>query len=734
MKKVIIHAAAALALVIGACGPKKGDLPPTAPHCPRSDRVTDGADIDPAVARIFGDPPIVGRVPTGLAWSPDGAYLAYLRANDSAGASRSLWIADPAAAVERPIVSGSEHPVTAFAWAGPKKLAAIVAGDLYTAEIGGELTRLTTTQADEEGLVASRDGERVAYVRDQNVYVMDLATSTERPVTRGGRPGAYFGGVTWMMGEEFSTEAGMGFSPDGTRLWYFAVDETHTPHVRIPDDAAPGGFTEQAYPRPGEENPDVRVGVAGVAAGAEIATTWLDTGDDRDVYLPRVTWFPRSDRLAVIRLDRLQTVLELLSCDAAKGACAPILEERDPRWMNLTGEPVFFDGGARFLWLSERDGFAHVYVVNASGLVERRLTSGDFTVSAISGVDEKGRAAYFTANAETPVSYGVYRVPLAGGDAVRVSAEGGVHDPTFSPAGDAYADAHSSLRAPPRIDVFRPGADGDGGKPFTLAADDLSPYPEKDVANELFTVTLADGTELWCHVTRPKTLDPARRYPVIVYVYGGPGLQIVRDAFHPSMQPWRDALASRGFVVFSADNRGSAGRGRDFETAIHLRLGAVEVADQLAALAQLKRKPYVDPDRVGVFGWSYGGTMALALLMDDGRAFKAGAAVAPVVDWRDYDSAYTERYMQRPDDNPDGYAAASLLGRAAKLKAPLLLAHGLADDNVHFSGTAKLIDALVAGGKSFDLLVYPGRSHGLRGGGARPHVFSAITRFFERRL
>jgi dipeptidyl-peptidase 4 len=733
MKKAIIHAAAALALLAGACG-GKNDAKPTAPHCPLADRAPDGADVDAEVARIFGDPPVVGRLPSDIAWSPDGAHLAYLRANDSAGKSRSLWVADVGAREERPIVSGAERPVDAFAWLGAKRIAAIVDGDLYAGEIGGEVSRIAATPSPEERLVASEDGARVAYVRDDNVYVYDFGARTERPVTRTGKPGAYFGGVTWLWGEEFATAAGLGFSPDGKRLWFYAVDETRTPHARIPDDSAPGGFREQAYPRPGEPNPTVRIGVADVAAAGDVRTTWLDTGAQEELYLPRVTWFPRSDRLAVIRLDRLQTALALLSCDAATGACVPVLEERDPRWVNLLGEPVFFDGGARFLWLSERDGFAHIYVVNASGLVERRLTSGDWTVSAIAGVDEKGRTAYFTANAETPISYGVYRVPLAGGDSVRVSAKGGVHDALLAPAGGLFADTHSALDAPPRIDVVRPDGVEDDARPFTIAAEDLSPYPQKDVANELYPIALADGTELWCHVTRPRTLDPDRRYPVVVYVYGGPGLQIVKDAFHPSMQPWRDALAARGFVVFSADNRGSAGRGRDFETAIHLRLGAVEAADQLAALARLKKEPYVDPDRVGVFGWSYGGTMALALLMDESRAFRAGAAVAPVVDWRDYDSAYTERYMQRPDDNPDGYAATSLLGRIPQLHAPLLLAHGLADDNVHFSGTSRFIDALVAGGKSFELLVYPGRSHGLRGGGARAHVFSAITRFFERRL
>jgi dipeptidyl-peptidase-4 len=722
------HTALALAALLCACGGRNAAVA-TPPHCPTVTAATGAVDVDLDVDRIYADPPIVGRLPGGLAWSPDGARLAYLRANPAQVAKRALWVADVAARQEQPI-AGGDRSVSEFAWIAADRVAAILDGDVYAIDLAGNAVRLTETAAPEERLAAAPDGKRLAYVRENNVYVYDVGARSERPVTRDGTDRAYYGGVTWVLGEEFGTEAGLGWSPDGRRLWLYATDESKTAHVRIPDDAA-GTATEQAYPRAGEANPAVRVGVVDVTSAGELAPTWLDTGADADVYLPRVTWFPKSERLAVIRLDRLQTVLELLGCDARSGACAPILEERDPRWVNLLGGPRFFDGGARFLWLSERDGYAHAYVVNASGLVERRLTSGEWTVSEIAGVDEKAGAAFFTANAERPVAYGVFRVPLTGGDSVRISGEGGVHKPLFNAAGTAYADTHSALGAPPRVDLRRVG---DEGAPFAIAATDLLPYARTDVANDLFPIELEDGSELWCHLTRPAAFDPARRYPAIVYVYGGPGVQAVRDAFHPSMQPWRDLLAARGFVVFTVDGRGSAGRGRAFETPIHLRLGEVERQDQLAGLAYLKSQPYVDPARVGVFGWSYGGTMAIALLTRGGGAFRAGAAVAPVVDWREYDSAYTERYMQRPDDNPAGYAAASLIGDAERLAAPLLLAHGLADDNVHFAGTARFIDALVEAGKQFELLVYPGKGHGLKGGRSRGHVFSAITRFFEKYL
>jgi dipeptidyl-peptidase 4 len=732
MNRHIIYTAVALALALGACSGRRGG-PSTSPHCPKPAAAAEGVDVDPEVARIFGDVPIAGRVPTDLAWSPDGARLAYLRAYDATATKRGLWVAEIGTRQEQPIATGGERSVDEYAWLTSARLAAVMDGDVYALDLAGNAENLTATADPEASLAAAPDGRHVAYVRDNDIYVFDLGARTERPVTRGGTADAYFGGVTWVMGEEFGTETGLGWSPDGRKLWFYAVDESKTAHARISDDAK-GTSREQAYPRPGEANPIVRLGVADISRPGEIAPVWMDVGADKDVYIPRVTWFPQSDRLAVIRLDRLQTVLTLLGCDAQKGACTQLLEERDPRWLNLLGEPRFFDGGKRFLWLSERDGYAHIYVVTASGLVERQLTTGRWVVSEIAGVDEKAGVAYFTANAERPVSYGVFRVPLAGGDAERISAKGGVHSALFYDAGTVYADTHSAIALPPRIDVVKPGdVDGDV-PPFTLAASDLLPYAREDAANDLFPIEKPDGTEFWCQVTRPAALDPSLRYPVLVYVYGGPGVQAVRDAFHPSMQPWREALAARGFIVFSVDGRGSAGRGRDFETPIHLHLGQIEVEDQLAAVDYLKNQPYVDPARIGVFGWSYGGTMAIALLTKSKGVFRAGAAVAPVVDWREYDSAYTERYLQRPSDNPEGYASSSLLGAAAELRAPLLLAHGLADDNVHFVGTARFIDALVDAGKSFELFVYPGRGHGLKGGRARAHVFSAITKFFERRL
>jgi dipeptidyl-peptidase-4 len=426
-------------------------------------------------------------------------------------------------------------------------------------------------------------------------------------------------------------------------------------------------------------------------------------------------------------------VAEILSCDPAKGSCDALIEERDPRWVNLVGPPVFFGKKSEFLWISERDGFAHIHRFDAEGRQKGQLTGGEWAVRGIAAVDEEQAVVYFTGNAENPLSQGVFRVGLDGRGLTRVSPEGGVHEATFSPDRSRLVDVHSALGRIPRADLLRL-EDGQTAVEITLAAQDLGSYHADDVIDEVYEIETADDASLWAQLTRPRTMEPDRRYPVVIYVYGGPRAQIVRDHFRSTFQPWRDLMARRGVLVFSVDGRGSGGRGREFETPVHRNLGEIELTDQLAGVDWLKSRPDVDPARIGIFGWSYGGTMVLAALLRTEGVFACGAAVAPVVDWREYDSAYTERYMQRPEDNPEGYDKTALVPLAGKLAVPLLLAHGLADDNVHFANTARMIDALVDSGKLFDLVVYPGKDHGITGPKHRPHLFSVLTRFFERNL
>jgi dipeptidyl-peptidase-4 len=716
--------------VAAGCGGKQPC--PTTPPRPRAQAESIGVDVDPELARLYGEPPAVGRLPGSPAWSPDGAGVAYLRRSTAANREPGgeLWLHEVAARRQRPLVADRELDVTAFAWAGPDAIVFGAGGDLHVAALDGKHRALTATAEAEGDFAVSENGRRAAFVRGHDLFTVEVATGRETRITAAGTRERSFGEVTWVYGEEFDTRQGFGLSADGGRVWFYATDESATPRRTLTENAA-GAVREQAYPRAGEANPAVRVGAVDLDA-ADPAPVWLDTGSGPDVYLPQVAW-RKDGRLSVTRLDRLQTQVEILACDPARGTCAALVEERDPRWVNLIGPPVFFGKQGEFLWISEREGFAHIHRFDAEGRLKARLTQGEWAVTGIAAVDEDRGQVYFTGNAGNALSQGVFRIGLDGKGLHRVCPEGGVHAPTFSPDRKRFVDVHSALGRIPRADLLR--LEGkQTAREATLAENDLGPYAAEDVTDDVFEIAGADGTALFAQLTRPVHMEPDRRYPVVVYVYGGPRAQVVRDHFRPTFQPWRDLLARRGVLVFSVDGRGSAGRGREFEAVIHRRLGEIELADQLAGVAWLKARPDVDPGRIGIFGWSYGGTLVLAALLRTEGVFACGAAVAPVVDWREYDTAYAERYLQRPADNPEGYDQTALLPLAGKLAVPLLLAHGLADDNVHFANTARMIDALVESGKLFDLVVYPGKDHGIAGPKHRPHVFSAVTRFFERYL
>ncbi|HUT77188.1 MAG TPA: DPP IV N-terminal domain-containing protein [Polyangia bacterium] len=720
-----------LALAVAAgCGGKQPC--PTTPPRPRAQADAIGVDVDPELARLYGEPPAVGRLPGSPTWSPDGKGVAFLR-RSTAGNRKpggELWLHEVAGQRERPLVADRELDVTAFAWAGAEAIVFSAGGDLHVAALDGKHHALTGTEEAEGDFAVSENGRRAAFVRGHDLFTVEVATGRETRITASGTKERSFGSVTWIYSEEFDTKQGFGLSPDGGRLWFYATDESATSRRPVVENAD-GAIREQAYPRAGETNPTVRVGVVDLGA-ADPPPLWLDTGSGPDTYLPQVAW-RKDGGLSVTRLDRLQTRVELLACDPVQGACEAIVEERDPRWVNLIGPPVFFGRQGEFLWISEREGFAHIHRFDAAGRLKARLTQGEWAVTRIAAVDEEQGQVYFTGNAAGPLSQGVFRVNLDGKGLRLVCPEDGVHEPTFSPDRQRFLDAHSALGRIPRVDLLR--LDGKRTSlEATLAEIDLGSYSAKDVTDDVFEIAGADGTTLLAQLTRPVHMEPDRRYPVVVYVYGGPRVQVVRDHFRTSFQPWRDVMARRGVLVFSVDGRGSGGRGHEFEAGIHRRLGEIELSDQLAAVVWLKARPDVDRGRIGIFGWSYGGTMVLAALLRTEGVFTCGAAVAPVVDWREYDTAYAERYMQRPADNPEGYEHTSLPPLAGKLGVPLLLAHGLADDNVHFANTARMIDALVDAGKLFELSVYPGKDHGIAGPKHRPHLFSVITRFFERNL
>jgi len=712
-----------------ACNKSKKQAPEVAKVPPLA-KADFNLDVDPDIARILSEPPPGGFLPKNIKWAPDSSSLTYIRSIMQAdGKLSELWIRDIKSGQERPLKSGSGMSISEYDWCGKTSILAISKGDLYEFSLEGEIHRLTETETTETSLRCSPDGTKVAFVRDHNIVTIDLAKQTERQVTEEGTLEKTLGEVAWVYGEEFGAKDGFGWSKDSTRIWFYETDSKNVTRRVIVTDAS-GESREQFYPSPGEPNPLVRVGIADLRT-VEPKVSWLETGKESDVYLPKIMWIKGSKELLVVRLDRLQTMLDLLRCDASKGSCDTIVTERDPHWINRPRPPKIIRGGKEFLWLLERDGFFHIHRFDMDGRVLGQLTEGKWVVTSIDGVDEKKGIIYFRANIERPTDYGLYSVNVSSREVLPLSTLDGSHRADFSPDLKYYIDTHSALGRPPRKDLFRRS-----GEPVaTISAHDLREYAGPRVTTDFMPVKTFDGEILNARLTRPRAIDPKKQYPVLVYVYGGPGAQVVKNEFRTKYNPWMYLLASRGILVFSVDGRGTFGRGHEFETAIHRRLGEIELKDQLAGVAYLKTLPFVDPKRIGVFGWSYGGTMVLNAMLRTKDVFKAGAAVAPVTDWRQYDTAYTERFMQRPQDNPEGYADMSLLKVAGNLNAPLLLIHGLSDDNVHFTNTALLMDELVKAKKHFELMVYPGKDHGIRGDGyTLSHVFSTITSFFERHL
>jgi dipeptidyl-peptidase-4 len=485
------------------------------------------------------------------------------------------------------------------------------------------------------------------------------------------------------------------------------------------------GQTEtMRYPKAGDANPFVQVGVVRVQGGKP---RWMGTGSNKDVYIPRVAWLRDSKRLAIQRLNRAQTKLELLFADAATGKARVILAEEDPHWVNVFDDPYFFEDGKRFLWSSERDGFRHLYLYDLSGKLERQVTRGAWAVTDLAGVDERNGAVYFTATEKSPIERHLYRAGFDGATVTRITREDGTHGIAMAPDARHYADSYSNATTPPRQDLYR----ADGTRVLAINENrvaELDQYGLQPV--EFFVVRGADGTELHAMMIKPPDFNPSRKYPVLIYTYGGPHAQIVRNAWGGTNFLWHQMLAQKGFLIFGLDNRGMAGRGHAFETSIHRRMGETELADQLAGVNYLKSLAYVDGARLGIWGWSYGGYMTCYAMLNAPDVFKAGFAGAPVTDWRQYDTIYTERYMARPQDNPDGYKRSSPVNQAAQLKGKLLIAHGTGDDNVHYANTVQLGEEFIRAGRYAEILVYPGRGHGISDRTARLHLMNRVTRFF----
>ncbi len=579
----------------------------------------------------------------------------------------------------------------------------------------------------------SPDGSKVGFVRDNDLYVADLATGGETRLTSDGGEQIINGTFDWVYEEELGLQDGWRWSPDGQRIAFWRIDQSpvRTFYMIQETDSLYSQPIALRYPKAGTPNPVARIGVVGVGGGA---TTWMDTGSDTEALLARMEWAESPTEIVIQRTNRIQNRNDVLLADATTGRTRPLFTESDAAWVDVHDDFQWLNDGRQFLWSSERDGWNHLYVYNRDGSVARQLTRGPWEVTRVMGVDERGGWVYFGATEEGPEERHVYRVRLNGrGGMEQLSREAGTHNATVSPAGTYYLDAYSTISTPPVTRLHRAN-----GAPVRTLVENT---PAREAigrlglgAPEFFTVRTQDGAELNAWMIKPADFDPSRKYPVLMYVYGGPGSQTVLNSWSGSRYLWHQSLAQRGYIVVSVDNRGTGARGRDFKKSVYLKLGQQEAADQIEAANWLASQPYVDAGRIGIWGWSYGGYATAMAMTRSGAPFKAGIAVAPVADWGLYDTIYTERFMRTPQENPEGYRLGAPQTAAANLRGKLLIVHGTGDDNVHFQNSVRLANALQAAGKQFQFMAYPNRTHSISGGPTSAHLHNLLTDWIIQNL
>jgi dipeptidyl-peptidase-4 len=724
------------------------------------------------VERLFDPPDLQGETLRSLRFSPDGRLVSYLKPRAEDTSAFDLWAYDIARREHRLLVDAralvpAERALSAeeearrerariaslrgivdYAWspAGDALLFPLD-GDLYwvTLGAGGPAVRpLTATAAYETDPKISPAGRYVSFIRDQDLWVLELATGAERAITTDGEGPVSNGVAEFIAQEEMDRATGYWWSPDERRIAYARVDESPVAEVeRFEVLADRVQVVRQRYPAAGTANALVTLHVAELDTGA---TRALDLGADTDIYLARVHWYPESDALLVQRQSRDQKRLDLLRMPADGQAPRLLFSETSDSWVELHDELRFLPSRRQFIWASQRSGHRHLYLYGYGGRLLGALTAGPWDVdadgtAALRGVDEGRGTIYFMATADTPLERHLYAARLDRGDPARprrLTEAGRWHDVAMSPDLARFATTSSDPMTPPQVSLH-----AISGRRLAWIAENAldaahpyAPYVARHVAPEFGTLPAADGTPLNWQLLRPAGFDAARRYPAVVIVYGGPGVQTVQRRFGDRRGSlFAQLLARRGYAVFMLDNRGSSGRGQTFAAALHGRLGSVEVEDQLRGVDHLRSLPWIDPARIGVFGWSYGGYMSLLMLMRAPEAFAAGVSGAPVTDWRLYDTHYTERYLGDPAEAATAYEAASVLAHAEGLDSRLLLIHGMADDNVLFTHSTLLIDRLVKLGKRFEVLPYPGAKHGLlRFPDTGRHGWNSILDFFDRHL
>jgi dipeptidyl-peptidase-4 len=720
------------------------------------------------IEQIFTEGGVTGRAPETIKWSPDGTKVSFVQRDDS-GEHGELWYVNALTGDKGVLVSEIKlsqldpplsrihderekervmrYHVAAYSWAPDSKhLLFDSQGQLWYYSLdSGTAVQLTSSPDPSEDPKFSPDGKRLVFMRKHNLYVHPVSGEEgERPLTRDEKEkdkdkskdsedNILNGEVDWVYAEELAVRSNFFWSPEGKDILFLQMDETRVPTYPITDWLPTHPRVEQEkYPKAGDPNPVVRLGVVGSNGGKP---RWIKLTDDDDTYLPRFGWLREGWAWAEI-LNRKQDAMDLYFIETKSGRSRKVLTESAPdAWVNVNDDFRILKSGDRFLWTSWRDGHTHIYLYSfnpndplaADAKLERQLESGDYEVIAIGGVDDQSGNVFLIANKDDPRQEKLFSVKLDGSGMQSLSPADGSYAATFADDGKHFVETYSATLTPPRMSVCAPG----GACQKIWEGHSVADY--NPIAPKFLEFKADDGTVLYGYLILPRSADASQKVPLIVHIYGGPAGQTVQNAWGGTNALFHQMLTSEGFAIFSVDNRGTPNRGKKFSTAMRLQSGPIELKDQLTALDQLYAQfPQLDRTRTAVWGWSNGGSMTLYALTHSDR-FKAGISVAPVTNWRDYDSIYTERYMGLPKDNASAYDD-SIVSAASSLHGSLLLAHGTSDDNVHFQNTIQMTDALIKTGKQFRLMIYPDKTHGISGSGARSQLFHMMEDFWNKEL
>ena len=718
-------------------------------------RDSDSKSPEPAAtitARMLVAPgALVGPGPSGFAWSPTGARLSYV-APVADGGTEALWLYEPATGDRRVIFDPSSQTesidLTSAEWS-PQGNAILLSGAsalwLLDIEVGTLKPLAEGGTVDAPAFFPS--GEAVSFVRENDLYTARISDGLVERFTFDGSDTIYNGTLDWVYNEEFATRVAQpayAWSPDGNWLFLMRTDDDPVANYPITSfETDPPTTLLTRYPTPGSPNPKVALRLFSIEDGQPVST--VDLPEDADYILPFFKWAPDASEVFYITLNRPQTILTLKAWNPSDGIGRTVIQETDPCWINefLYSAPVFIDGGRQFIWASERSGFMHLYLYNIDGRMIRQLTKGDWLVDTTAWdvltpdrpvqVAPSGNFAYFSTTQSGPLNRRLTRLNMETDELKELSQESGFHFGMLSADGEYLLAQFSNVDTPPVTSILKP----DGALVTVLGQCAGPSLALPKFAKEFLTIKAHDGVDLHAQMVKPEGFSQNKKYGVVIHWYGGPTLQLVSNRYGTTNifnHIERDVLYTQaGFIVWRLDNRGSLGRGHAFETPISGELGPAALDDQLAGVEYLKSLPYVDPDRIGTDGKSFGGFLTLYAMIQAPDVFRCGVAGSGPTDWRDYDTIYTERYMQTPEQNPEGYDAVNLNAQADQIKAVPLLIHGMVDTNVHLQNTLNLIDAMMAIDKPFQFLPLPNSNHHY-GGDDLVTVLSESTSYFKRYL